>query len=307
MYILARWTSRGARSSRDLTPGASPARRGGRRCVAPRWASGEAAIDGIAQVLLAGIIPEIKAGLVGGVGKADPRCWVREAERAASAGGAKGLLVEAKLKIGKRFGVAQGEDGLYAEHYVEETITWWGGGLLERVEGFFAKAQLDATGGEFTVGSGHVAHQSNTAGRGQLQALHAAIVVPGRLANDLGVGEGAEGDGERIEEAHHKGARHLVHVEEQLPLLIGVYAGYPRLGDFSGQANVELDIQRAGDLILKEATDGAMLGICTPHQLALVPAERYAVVAMTGAGFPDGFLPGHGRGDQIGVGQLFQV
>ncbi len=78
-------------------------------------------------------------------------------------------------------------------------------------------------------------------------------------------------------------------------------------GNGLGQADIEFDVQRPGDLILKELPDSAMLGVNPPHQLAFVPAERNPVIPMSGAGLPGGLLFGNRRRHLVGVGQRLQV
>src|SRR5688572_6357409 len=63
----------------------------------------------------------------------------------------------------------------------------------------------------------------------------------------------------------------------------------PGVRDPLGQTDVEIQVERRGDFILKELSQTAMLRIDSPNQLALVEAESERVICYSCAGLHAGF------------------
>ena len=74
------------------------------------------------------------------------------------------------------------------------------------------------------------------------------------------------------------------------------------VGDRLGQADVEVEAERRGDLFGEVAAEAAMRGIDPAHEFALVEAEADRVVGLPLAGLPGRALPRHDSREAIEVG-----
>ena len=83
--------------------------------------------------------------------------------------------------------------------------------------------------------------------------------------------------------------------------------GDPLGRHFFGQPEVELEAERLGDLLGKEAAETASLRIDAADQLALVPADAESVIAVPRARFPRRRLARDRVGDGVEVGELARV
>jgi hypothetical protein len=83
-------------------------------------------------------------------------------------------------------------------------------------------------------------------------------------------------------------------VDEGDPIVVGVLR----------QAEVEVQAERRRDLVGEELADTTFPGVDPADELALVPAQCLAVVAVPGAGLPRWTLLGKGRRKGAGAGQI---
>src|SRR4029434_379649 len=67
--------------------------------------------------------------------------------------------------------------------------------------------------------------------------------------------------------------------------------GNARAGDFGGQANVEIDAEGPGDLLVEELSERPVRRVHAVDDLLHVEADRHRVVAVSRTGWPRGCLP----------------
>lgn len=127
-----------------------------------------------------------------------------------------------------------------------------------------------------------------------------------RAPHRLGVAEHLARRTERVEQSEHEAPRHLVQVEYRARRAATDERRETLVADVVGESDVQLDAERPGDLVGEEASDRAAGRIAPSEQLALVPAERLAVVAVTVAGCPRRRLRGEHVTECVGVGQHLQ-
>ena len=99
----------------------------------------------------------------------------------------------------------------------------------------------------------------------------------------------------------------LARVEEQLATANLGDARQTRIGNLGGQSDVELERQRARDLVLEEPTQAAPLGIDAADQLALVEADRYRVIAAASSRFPGRRLCGKRLRQRVVIRQQVEI
>src|SRR3954471_4408158 len=200
----------------------------------------------------------------------------------------------------ERPGEAQRERGRHLEHLVVPAAP-----RRERIarqlrHRLLADAEIVAAAGERVVRAGDRAGRADAAAGGELDRPVLARVER-RDAAHPGVRERLERGRPRVEEGEAHAGRQVARLRQGAPGVNALYPRETRARRPRRQPEVEVEAERLPHLLGEEGPEGTSRGIDPPDQLALVPAEAHAVVAVALARPPDRALA------RDGVGELVEV
>ena len=264
-----------------------------------------AAVQRVAQRLLARIVVQTEAHAVHHVGERHAAVGVGERERAARAGVPERPRARAEAELAERPGEAERERGVDLQDLV---VPAWSGRGGKRVSSSSVDGVSPSSGGsrhERRVRAGDVPGRADRAARRELHApVLRAIEVGGlrrrglakvRNVSERGLPSRAPSRGE------------VPGLRQRLPRGDALDPRQALAREVLRRAEVDLETERGGDLLREEAAERPVLRIDPPHQLALVPAEADAVVAVARPRLPERRLAGDGVGQAVEVGEQIGV
>jgi hypothetical protein len=252
------------------------------------------------------LVEEPVAEPVGCVAVADAGGRVGEAERAAVAGGAeRGVAGAAERHVRGGLQVAEGEAVRRPQEDVERPAARHAGGRGERLQGRGVQSELAREGGAVRGGDGSGCPDA-VRGR-QFHREHLGC-VEGRVHHQLRrVAARPAGDAARPQHGEQRGGRVLPQVQQHLQAAPPVDGRPPFEDAVRRVADREVEPQRYGDLLGEEAPQRPAGRVDPAQQLALVPAEAHAVVAVARPGLPQRTLARYRVGQTVEVGEQVRV
>src|SRR5829696_9667246 len=245
----------------------------------------EAPIQRVAQRLLARVVGPVEAEPVRRVGERDLAIEVGEAERAAGARVPKRGVARPEAELAPRLDEPERERRIDPEHLVAPAARRGPRRGPELGKRLRREAELAPVARERRVRTRDAPSRPDPASRGKLEpAILAAVEVGDRA--QARVGERLERDRARVHEGERHARRGVAHLAQRAELRDALDAREPLAREVGRQADVEVELERCGDLLGEEAPERPAVGVDPAQKLPLVPAEAHAVVAVARARLP---------------------
>ena len=197
---------------------------------------------------------------------------------------------EPNTNVGRRLAEPERVRRVDVHHLVAHPHRRWHRGALQCLADGGAQANFGSTGCGAPIELGDRPRGSHAVHAGHLEHSQLVTVQLVEFLDVCSEGRGTPDQAERTDERGRGAGRHCVEMQQRVALGERVYLRHTVAVHRRWQPDIEVQVEWRCDLLGEVSAKRAPLGVCVTDEFGLIPAESDRVVAMPGAGRPQGSL-----------------